>query len=75
MRGINSTVLAYGITGAGKSFTMFGKNNDSCRKPGLIELAIEYVCDNLSNEEDVQLTLSYMEIYNEQVFDLLRHKS
>lgn len=40
LRGINSTVLAYGITGAGKSFTMFGKNNDYCQRPGLIELAI-----------------------------------
>jgi hypothetical protein len=27
LNGINSTAFAYGITGAGKSFTMFGKNN------------------------------------------------
>lgn len=75
LKGINSTVLAYGITGAGKSFTMFGKSNDYYNKPGLIELAIEYICDHLANEEDAQLTVSYMEIYNEQVFDLLRHNS
>jgi hypothetical protein len=54
---------------------MFGKNNDYTQKPGLIELAIEYICDSLAGDEDVQLSLSYMEIYNEQVFDLLRHKS
>lgn len=28
INGINSTVFAYGITGAGKSFTMFGKNSN-----------------------------------------------
>lgn len=64
LRGINSTVLAYGITGAGKSFTMFGKSNDYSEKPGLIELAIEYICENLAGDEDAQLSLSYMEIYN-----------
>lgn len=29
----------------------------------------------MAGDEDAQLSLSYMEIYNEQVFDLLRHKS
>jgi hypothetical protein len=29
MNGINSTAFAYGITGAGKSFTMFGKSSKS----------------------------------------------
>ncbi len=75
LSGINSTVLAYGITGAGKSFTMFGKNSDYSQRPGLIELAIEYICECLAGDENAQLSLSYMEIYNEQVFDLLRHKS
>ena len=53
---------------------MFGKNNDYCHRPGIIELAIEYICQSLAGE-DVRLTLSYMQIYNEQVFDLLRHNS
>jgi kinesin family protein 18/19 len=75
LSGINSTVFAYGITGAGKSFTMFGKKTEEYSYPGLIELVFEYLCQTCCDEDNVKLGLSYMEIYNEQVFDLLKQKS
>ena len=56
LSGINSTVLAYGITGAGKSYTMFGGFDRS----GIISLALNQLFD----KEGVRLGLSYMEIYN-----------
>lgn len=74
LSGINSTVFAYGITGAGKSFTMFGKAGEE-GLPGLIELVFEYLCGEVGQQDNVRLALSYMEIYNEQVFDLLKQKS
>jgi len=40
LAGINSTILAYGITGAGKSHTIFGGNEEV----GIIEFALEYLC-------------------------------
>ena len=36
LNGINSTIFAYGITGAGKSYTMFGKKSYGSSEPGLI---------------------------------------
>jgi hypothetical protein len=38
-------------------------------------MAFEYICCACESDEGIKLGLSYMEIYNEQVFDLLRSKS
>jgi hypothetical protein len=56
LNGINSTAFAYGITGAGKSFTMFGKPNRNEEHfiqydelMGIIPLTFEYLV-NVINE-------------------------
>lgn len=52
--GYNSTVFAYGITGAGKSYTMFGDGNS---KPGIIPYTFSYILNNL---RDCRLRMSYL---------------
>jgi centromeric protein E len=69
MEGYNGTVFAYGMTGTGKTFSMQGTAN----QPGTIPLAItdifSYIREN--PEREFLLRVSYLEIYNEKIFDLL----
>eukprot|EP00798_Chlamydomonas_sp_ICE-L_P003492 gene3493-13558_t len=67
--GFNSTVFAYGQTSSGKTFTMRGSPED----PGLIPLAVHEIFEtiNAANDREFLLRVSYMEIYNEEVNDLL----
>ena len=71
--GFNSTALAYGVTGTGKTHTMFGdiyQNNNS--EKGICIYAVEYLFNKLNLEKQkFIIKISYLEIYNEQVIDLL----
>ncbi|XP_014243876.1 kinesin-like protein KIF18A isoform X2 [Cimex lectularius] len=68
--GYNCSVFAYGATGAGKTFTMLGTED----RPGITFLTIVELLKQVeeSNEElNVTLGVSYIEVYNENVRDLL----
>ena len=69
MEGYHGTVFAYGMTGTGKTFSMQG----TAHSPGVIPLAItdifSYIRENPSRE--FLLRVSYLEIYNEKIYDLL----
>ena len=70
LNGYNATVFAYGATGAGKTYTMLGTEEE----PGIMfrtlhELFIEI--SNKSNNNIYQVSMSYLEIYNELIRDLL----
>ncbi|KAI6243778.1 Kinesin-like protein [Aphelenchoides fujianensis] len=69
--GYNACVLAYGQTGSGKSYTMMGTPND----PGLIPRLCNRMFARIQSESDQQTSfkveISYMEIYNERIYDLL----
>lgn len=69
VNGFNGTVFAYGQTSSGKTFTMMGDLNE----PGIITLAIEHMFDAIANtlRREFLLRVSYLEIYNEKVNDLL----
>ncbi|MCO5557269.1 hypothetical protein L7F22_010830 [Adiantum nelumboides] len=69
IKGFNGTVFAYGQTSSGKTFTMRGTQD----VPGVIPLAIHDVFKNLEEAVDREflLRMSYMEIYNEDIRDLL----
>ena len=70
--GYNGTVLCYGQTGAGKTFTMSG-STQNYKYRGLIPRAISQVFQDLGSKFDQAVTVrvSYVEIYNELMFDLL----
>jgi kinesin family protein 18/19 len=75
LEGFNSTCFAYGITSAGKTFTMLGDyTSDTPRSRGLVILALSDCLGRVGGIE-AYLKLSYLEIYNEQVKDLLTEES
>ncbi|KAJ1643533.1 Kinesin-like protein kif15 [Coemansia asiatica] len=82
MQGYNGTIFAYGQTGSGKTFTMQGARDeftgpdDELR--GLIPRCFEYLFDRIAQEEQRSggnikylCKASYIEIYNESIYDLL----
>uniref|UniRef100_A0A672RPF2 Kinesin-like protein n=1 Tax=Sinocyclocheilus grahami TaxID=75366 RepID=A0A672RPF2_SINGR len=75
-RGYNATVLAYGQTGSGKTFSMGGtytseQENEST--VGVIPRVIRRIFQEKSKCADCEflLVVSYLEIYNEEILDLL----
>ncbi|XP_016349657.1 centromere-associated protein E-like isoform X2 [Sinocyclocheilus anshuiensis] len=69
VEGYNGTIFAYGQTSSGKTFTMMGSE----RNAGVIPLAMADVFKTIKNcpKKEFLLRVSYMEIYNETVTDLL----
>ncbi|PHH77649.1 hypothetical protein CDD80_379 [Ophiocordyceps camponoti-rufipedis] len=68
--GYNATVFAYGATGCGKTHTITG----TAQQPGIIFLTMQELFEKMeerSQEKTTELTLSYLEIYNETIRDLL----
>ncbi|XP_063683254.1 kinesin-like protein unc-104 isoform X2 [Bolinopsis microptera] len=72
--GYNTCIFAYGQTGSGKSFTMMGAPDQTDLK-GVIPQTCEDMFLKIDEETDADTTfsveVSYMEIYNEKVHDLL----
>ncbi|XP_078440824.1 kinesin-like protein KIN-7D, chloroplastic [Wolffia australiana] len=69
MEGINGTIFAYGVTSSGKTHTMHGDQ----RSPGIIPLAVKDAFGIIQEtpSREFLLRVSYLEIYNEVVNDLL----
>ncbi|KAH9420523.1 Kinesin-like protein kif17, partial [Dermatophagoides pteronyssinus] len=69
--GYNGTVFAYGQTGCGKSFTMQGTSDSAHR--GIIPRSFEHIFEAISTAENSKFLVqaSYLEIYNEEIRDLL----
>ncbi|KAJ8460666.1 hypothetical protein OPV22_033592 [Ensete ventricosum] len=67
--GFNGTAFAYGQTSSGKTFTMSGSEEE----PGIIPLAVEDVfrTTKMTTDREFLIRVSYMEIYNEEINDLL----
>lgn len=73
LEGYNGTILAYGQTGTGKTYTMTG-NPDSPQSRGIIPNTFAHIFGHISKCQDnvkFLVRVSYMEIYNEEVRDLL----
>lgn len=74
LEGFNCTVFAYGQTGTGKTFTMEGIRDDP-EKRGIIPNAFDHIFNhiNTNNSKDVKFMVraSYLEIYQEEIRDLL----
>ncbi|XP_035011426.1 kinesin-like protein KIF18A isoform X2 [Hippoglossus stenolepis] len=70
MNGFNCTVFAYGATGAGKTHTMLGSQNN----PGVMYRTMKELfkrMDDAKEEKEFAVAFSYLEVYNEQIRDLL----
>ncbi|CCI42806.1 unnamed protein product [Albugo candida] len=72
--GYNATVFAYGQTGSGKTYTM-GNEFKLSLKPqnrGIIPRCMEDIFDRMRQTSgDVSLKISYLEVLNEEIHDLL----
>ena len=70
--GYNGTVFAYGQTGGGKTFTMQGVVDPATQR-GLIPRAFDQIFDTVAVAEETRYLIhaSFLEIYNEEVRDLL----
>ena len=69
LEGYNVCLFAYGQTGSGKSFTMMGSETN----PGIIPRFVQNLYRRMSSLPDVfyAVEVSYYEIYNEKIYDLL----
>ncbi|OJJ51293.1 hypothetical protein ASPZODRAFT_127350 [Penicilliopsis zonata CBS 506.65] len=68
--GYNATVFAYGATGCGKTHTITG----TAQQPGIIFMTMQELferIDERAGEKTTEISLSYLEIYNETIRDLL----
>ena len=70
--GYNGTIFAYGQTGSGKTFTISGAPSNFAYR-GIIPRSISRLFNEISTkpEYDFNIQISYLEIYNEIMFDLL----
>ncbi|XP_028993905.1 kinesin-like protein KIF15-B [Betta splendens] len=81
MNGYNGTIFAYGQTGSGKTFTMLGPSeldNFTDELRGVIPRSFEYLfflinreVEKPSQSKSFLCKCSFIEIYNEQIYDLL----
>jgi kinesin family protein 18/19 len=68
--GYNATVFAYGATGCGKTHTITG----TVQQPGIIFMTMQELFERIGEcgeEKVTEISLSYLEIYNETIRDLL----
>uniref|UniRef100_A0AC34FGW0 Kinesin motor domain-containing protein n=1 Tax=Panagrolaimus sp. ES5 TaxID=591445 RepID=A0AC34FGW0_9BILA len=72
LTGFNGTIFAYGQTGTGKTFTMEGIRDDQDLR-GVIPNAIDHIFRHISQSTNQQYLVraSYLEIYQEEIRDLL----
>lgn len=70
MAGFNGCLFAYGQTGSGKTWSVLGDGHDHL---GLMPAAVREVFEQIRREDDYEflLRVSYLEVYNETVNDLL----
>ncbi|XP_073866854.1 kinesin-like protein KIF1A isoform X24 [Macaca fascicularis] len=75
--GYNVCIFAYGQTGAGKSYTMMGKQEKDQQGiiPQLCEDLFSRINDTTNDNMSYSVEVSYMEIYCERVRDLLNPKN
>ncbi|OAY79180.1 Kinesin-like protein BC2, partial [Ananas comosus] len=76
--GYNATVLAYGQTGSGKTYTMGTNYTGESNSGGIIPLVIETIfkkVEMMKDSTEFLIRVSFIEIFKEEVFDLLDSQS
>mmetsp|Transcript_8396 Transcript_8396/g.22421 ORF Transcript_8396/g.22421 Transcript_8396/m.22421 type:complete len:618 (-) Transcript_8396:3-1856(-) len=89
IEGVNATIFAYGQTGTGKTYTMVGRHPDARGTPaavedvepdegsvfGVIPRAVQRLFDILRQKGTFRMHCTFLEVYNENVYDLIAHHS
>nr|XP_031825324.1 centromere-associated protein E-like [Nomia melanderi] len=75
LSGYNSCLVAYGQSASGKTYTMMGTKEDPGLTPRLCEGLFAGIEENRKNQKNCRVSISYLEIYNERVRDLLKPSS
>eukprot|EP01083_Nonionella_stella_P137928 419654_1 len=72
-KGIHGTIIAYGQTSSGKTHTMLGTDHD----PGIIRLSLSDIFHHITKDSQrkYSLFISYIEIHNESINDLLNKQN
>lgn len=72
LQGYNGTIFAYGQTGTGKTFTITGVHTDKELK-GIMPRSFETIFKSIEcdSSKEYLVRASYLEIYNEEIRDLL----
>ncbi|XP_030388492.1 kinesin-like protein KIF13A isoform X2 [Scaptodrosophila lebanonensis] len=73
-QGYNACIFAYGQTGSGKSYTMMGSQESKGIIPRLCDKLFSAIANKSTPDLMYKVEVSYMEIYNEKVHDLLDPK-
>lgn len=73
LEGFDGTVLAYGQTGTGKTYTMglHAEKTDEINAGIIPRVLKDLLAVETTDEEAISVSISFIEIYNEKVFDLL----
>ncbi|CRH00337.1 kinesin-like protein, putative [Plasmodium relictum] len=72
INGYNSSILTYGNTNSGKTYTLYGERTNSREKEsnGLIYLCLNYFFDLQKINKNIEICVSIVEIYLEKIRDL-----
>jgi len=73
LEGYNATIFAYGATGSGKTYTMVGNGEN----PGIMVRAVSdlFSMVELSKNKSFNIKIMYVEVYNENIRDLMTGKN
>ncbi|KAJ3311269.1 Kinesin- protein 12 [Boothiomyces sp. JEL0838] len=77
LKGYATTIFAFGQTGSGKTFTITGPEETTPETVGIVPRALSRMFEEISKQKgsksisDIRIQASYLEIYNENVLDLL----
>ncbi|KAJ9080645.1 hypothetical protein DSO57_1022660 [Entomophthora muscae] len=75
LEGFNMTILAYGQTSSGKTYTMGTSGSCDPDSEGVVPRAVQTIFEEISVPgfigKDVKVSVSYLEIYNDDMIDLL----
>ena len=69
LNGINATIFAYGQTGSGKTYSMFC--GDTFENRGIVPRCLTQLFKELAMSDNAKVQISFTEVFNEQVYDLL----
>jgi len=69
--GINGSIMAYGQTGAGKTYSMFGESENAGIVPRVVSHVFAHINELPKSEFALDVRMSVLEIYQNKIYDLV----